>query len=164
MNDLNDLEKMLSDIFKKYPDIVEEESEKVLALIVTRLQGDVVQGTPVGVGGSAGLRGSIFGEVRRAGNRMYGIVGSPLEYAPIVEQGRKPGPVSVKGRQSIELWVRRVLGISSAESSSVAFLVARKVAMKGFDGAFMFQEAWDMNLSWIEQQLQSIPQRVFNRL
>jgi len=148
---------------KRYPGAASEETERVLDLIVTRMESETVELTPAGVGGAAGLRGSIHGEVVEMGGRLTGVWGTPLEYGEVVEMGRRPGK-AMPPVDPIELWVKRILGISEDRSRSVAFAVAMKIARKGFKGKKMFERAWKANERWAGNMLQSIGARVARRL
>lgn len=153
----------LRKLAKKYPGVVHEETVNVMDLVVRRLEKEVVEGTPRGVGGDAGLAGSIFGEVTGTGMPVKGIVGSPMEYAVVVEKGRRPGkrmpPVG-----PIALWAQRKLGVSAEEAQSVGFAIARTIAIKGFEGAYMFKNAWNENERWVQDMLYGIAGRVVKRL
>ena len=148
---------------KKYPDIVMDETEDVMSVIVARLEKEVAERTPAGVGGAAGLRGSIEGKVLTFGRTVYGSVDTPLEYGEVRELGRRPGK-GFPPPGPIELWVRSILGVDEKKVKSVAFLVARKIAVKGFEGAHMFERAWEENEGWIMDQLDNIYGKVVKRL
>ena len=45
----------IRELAKKYPEIVREETVKVMDIVVTRLETEVERRTPKGVGGAAGL-------------------------------------------------------------------------------------------------------------
>jgi len=115
----------------------------------------VAQHTPVNTGA---LKNSILasGGIRITADRtIEGIVGSPLIIAPIIELGRRPGPVSPQGVRGIALWVRRKLKPPRTERAAgratkkagkvvlteaeVTFLVVRKIITQGFAGAAMFE-------------------------
>ena len=145
-----------------YPGIFMEETERVLLLITARLEADVVQGTPRGVGGAAGLAGSIFGEVQHSGVSVRGIVGTPVAYGDVVELGRRPG--SFPPVAPIALWAERKLGVSATEAESAAFLIARKIFHRGTEGAYMFRNAWRARQQWVDQMLRSIPGRIMSRI
>ena len=152
----------IRELARDYPLFVREETEAVLGIITARLEAEVARRTPAGVGGQAGLRGSIHGEtVSLSGHSVAGVVGTPLEYGEVVETGRRPGKFPPLA--PIELWVRRKLGVPDAEARGVAFLVARKIARVGFDGAHMFEKAWEHLEQWSMQQLQTIAPRVIAR-
>jgi hypothetical protein len=98
---------------------------------VALLEKNVKQRAPVGVGGAAGLKGSIFGEVKYLTQRIEGIVGTPLAYAPAVEYGRGIGkrmpPVS-----ALIPWVEKFLTIKEGQTAEgVAWAVARYMAARG---------------------------------
>lgn len=101
----------------------------------------VVAGTPRGASqGAAGLRGSIFTELRGRPGMRSQVVASSVFYAPIVERGRRPGKMPPP--KALLLWVVRKLGIADKkEARSVAFLVARKIGRIGTTGAAMFFNA-----------------------
>jgi hypothetical protein len=115
----------------------------------------VVSRTPAGVSsGRGGLRGSVFHELRGVPAHRAAVVGTPLHYAAVVEQGRRPGrrpPVS-----ALLLWVRRRLGVSAERAPSVAFLIARKIGRVGSAGHFMFART--------RAQLEPIARQRFERL
>jgi hypothetical protein len=155
--------KEILDLAKKYPKIVRQEVLKTMEIVTARLEKEVVERTPMGVGGAAGLAGSVFGEVRSFGKKVTGIVGTPLEYGEVVEMGRRPGrampPVG-----PIALWAQRILGVPENESRSVGFAIARKIAVKGTKGARMFERAWQHMEGWAIAQFNEIPARVIKRL
>jgi len=81
----------IEELVKQYPVIVREEAVKCMQIITARLEKDVVENTPAGVGGAAGLRGSIAGRVDVVGDSVRGVVGTAMPYGEVVELGRKPG-------------------------------------------------------------------------
>lgn len=154
----------LRKLAKRYPEITLDETEKVLNKVVRRLEKEVVERTPGGVGGDAGLRGSIHGEIVSFGIPMKAQVGTPLEYGEVIEYGRRPGK-AMPPVEPIAKWARSILGITDAkEARSVGFAIARKIAVEGFEGAHMFEEAWKENEKWAEDQLRTIPKRVIRRI
>ena len=149
---------------KRYPEITLQETEKVLDKVVRRLEKEVAERTPAGVGGDAGLRGSIHGEVVSFGMPVKAVVGTPLKYGEVIEHGRRPGK-AMPPVEPIAKWARSILGITDAkEARSVGFAIARKIAVKGFEGAHMFEKAWKDNEKWAEAQLRKIQGRVIRRL
>lgn len=95
------------------------------------LEKNVKQRAPVGVGGAAGLKGSIFGEVTPAATRVEGIVGTPIGYAMPVEFGRRAGaampPVS-----ALIPWVEAKITLKQGEKAEgVAWAIARYMAQRG---------------------------------
>jgi len=153
----------LRELGKKYPGIVREETVAVMEMIVARLEKEVVERTPRGVGGEAGLAGSIAGEVKGRGSPVTGTVGTPLEYGEVVELGRRPGK-AMPPVGPIILWARRKLGVSEEDGEHVGFAIARKIAIEGFEGAKMFESALEDNRRWIQNMLYTIPDRVKKRI
>ena len=118
-------------------DIIQTDLLAAMHEALIYLEREVKERTPIGATGI--LRGSVFSEIRGQPVNLHGIVASPQQYAAPVEHGTQPhwppqGP--------IRLWVRRKLGIEGDNVNGVAFLVARKIASKGTDGAHMFEEAF----------------------
>ena len=154
----------LRELAHQFPDAVLAETEMVMDIIVRRLEKSVVEKTPRGVGGQAGLAGSIFGEAVVMGQRVTGTVGTPVLYGEVIELGRRPGQTPPPIAPLIP-WVRSKLGIDDAkEQRSVAFAIARKIGKSGFPGVHMFQRAWAENEQWVQGQLSTIPHRVVMRL
>lgn len=164
-HDIKDLEHLSI----KYPKESEEAIVDVLKIIVVRLEGEVKQRTPVGVGGAAGLRGSIFGETKRrpATKEVYGSISSPLEYAEVLEFGRKPNN-KMPPKDPIMLWLRRKLKMDWDEAEDVQFGVRINIARHGFltwpKGARMFEKAFNDNKSWIMKMLDGIPKRIARKV
>lgn len=155
--ELRGLEDTISDLrklWKDYPEAVERSAEDRMWIIVAELESRTVQLTPAGVGGAAGLRGSIFGEAVRKPGRVTGLWGSPLKYAEVVELGRRPG--SFPPPSALVLWVRRKLGVSHAQASGVAHAIAWKIYRKGTEPVKMFEKAWDASEIWVGQQIAQI--------
>ena len=149
-------------VARKYPEAMRLVAVEALRVIVMRLEGRVMENKPAGVGGDAGLRGSINGQVRVPfGDVLEGAVGSPLAYAAPVEYGTKPHfpPVA-----PLELWCRRVLGLDAQEARSVAFAIAIKISKKGTEGAHMFEKTMKELAPWIESELRDIPAKVGRRV
>jgi hypothetical protein len=157
--DLGELRKLV----QRWPDETREEMRVTMDRIVRRLEAEVVKRTPAGVGGQAGLRGSIAGEVATLGRTVTGTVGTPLEYGEVVELGRRPGK-AFPPVDPIALWARRKLGVSEKESRSVGFAIARKIAIHGFEGAHMFEEGWKHIEPWAQKELMGIGERVVRRV
>lgn len=154
----------LRDFAKQFPEVVKSETIRAMNLIVARLEKEVVERTPRGVGGGAGLAGSILGETVSMGTSITGIVGTPMSYGEVIELGRRPGkkqpPVS-----ALIPWVRSILGITSVkEQKSVAFLIARSIGIHGFKGVQMFGRAWASNQAWVQQQIYNILDRVTKKV
>lgn len=89
------------------------------------------QESPVGVDGV--LRASGYVQppepVGRGWRVTLGYGGAAKSYAIVVHEGRKPG--SQPPSKPLEPWVKKKLGVPAKEVASVAFLVARKIKMRG---------------------------------
>ena len=95
------------------------------------LEKEISQRAPVGVGGEAGLKGSIYGEVKEFGTFVLAQVATPLSYAEVVEYGRSANrampPVS-----ALIPWVEKKLTLKKGQTAEgVAWAVARYMAQRG---------------------------------
>jgi len=157
-----DLGQKLRDLATLYPDTVREESEAVLKLIGMRVEKEVVELTPRGVGAQGGLAGSIHHVVSMSAGSGKVEIGTPFAYGEVIELGRRPGTMPPSA--PIALWAMRKLGISAKDAPSVGFAIALKIKEKGFEGAHMFERTLDKLDPWIMAQLSTIPERVARKL
>ncbi|GJM12790.1 MAG: hypothetical protein DHS20C12_11930 [Pseudohongiella sp.] len=120
------------------------------------------EGTPVGVGGGAGLRGSIASSQPQVlAEGVIGLVGTSLAHALPVELGTKPHfpPIA-----PLELWVQKKLGIESDQAKSVAWAIAKTIAKKGTKGQRMFGKAFEQTQGQMEQILTEAVRRLADRM
>lgn len=116
--------------------------KRVMDEIVAIVTRDARLGAPVDTGM---LKNSITGysEAYGTGDKhIQGVVGSNLSYAPYMELGAKPHwpPLS-----ALQVWARRH-GIP-------AYVVAKKIAMKGIKPRYYLKKAHDKNESYIKQRI-----------
>ena len=142
---------------EKYQRLAVAVSERVMRIVVARQESDVKALTPAGVGGQAGLRGSINGQTATYGALVTGMVGTPQEYGAAVEYGTRPHFPPI---DPIELWVRRILGVPADKARNVAYAIAVNISRHGTKGAGMFQKAFANNETWINRMMDSIPVQV----
>jgi len=148
--------------FKKAPDIVFEELTRTTWEATLLLEREVKEETPRGVGAGGGLVGSIAGrEPVQLKDGVIGVVGTPMAYAEAVELGTKPHFPPI---EPINDWVQTKLGIGDNESRGVAFLIARKISVKGTAGAFMFTKAFKKNKAQIQDKYQDCLARIQMRI
>lgn len=111
-------------------------------------------------------RNSITSKVTKAGD---GVIEGQIysTAAPIVveviENGRKPGrfpPVDI-----IRAWVGRKFAIADLKiRNSVAYLVGRKIAMRGIIGKFVFKNTFTEMQPQIQQASENVAAKVAARL
>lgn len=119
----------------------------------------VVERAPAGVSSAGGgLRGSIFTEQRGTPDRRAQIIGSGLFYAPIVEEGRRPG--RRPPADALRLWVTRKLGIVGERVTQVSYLVARKIGRRGYPGFKMFARAAQQLEPIVAQKTEELGRRL----
>jgi hypothetical protein len=124
------------------------------------VRNSVVQFSTVGVTGQ--YRQGWGTKVERGFSAVKGIVSNPVEHAIYAERGRGPGKMPPLA--PIELWVRRVLGISPPESKQVAFLVARAIGRRGTKGAHAAEKGLEAVRGIVEADFRGVPARVSARI
>jgi len=147
------------------PDITHEEMSASVEEILLLLEREIKDDTPVGVGGSAGLRGSIthqmIGTALSGGVGVAGKVFTPMAHGLPVELGTRPHWPPI---EPIADWVHAKLGVPRAEAGSVAYLVARKISRKGTKGAHMFEKNFSEHAGQITSLLLAGLDRITTRL
>lgn len=152
----------LVDLWDKAPELVRQELTRAATEATLFLEREVIDATPVGVYGGAGLRGSISSQVQQLPKGVNGIVGSNSLYAIAVELGTKPHfpPIA-----PLVDWVKAKLDISDDKKAhQVAFLVARKISVKGTEGQHMFGDTFDLQRDNIAGMYEAAHIRVVERL
>lgn len=146
---------------KRNRDLAIKKIQGQMERAVNVVENNVLDLTPVNVGK---LKQSIG--VARVGQLTW-IIGTPLKYADPVEVGRGAGkmpPVGSNDFGSLELWVRRKLGVPADKSRGVAFAVAISIAKRGTKGAFMFEDGYKNSQPKITQLLGAIEVQVAKTL
>ena len=126
----------------RYPERYARELTAAMLEAGLLLEREVKELAPVGVGGAAGLRGSIAAmPPHMDGDTLTGGVGTSAPYAVPVELGTRPHFPPV---QPLADWVRAKLGESDPVAArSIAYCIARKIAAHGTEGQHIFQRALD---------------------
>lgn len=135
------------------PQIVQANLDQAITEATLFLDAKVKANTPQGVyGAQGGLLGSIQSEITGRGTPLVkGQIMTAHRYAEVIEKGRKPGKGVPKG--VLIPWIQKKLGVTDEkELASASFLISRKIKLKGFKGAHMFEKALTDN--W--PQVQSI--------
>ena len=123
--------------FRKAPDIVREELLAAVTEADQLLEREVKDLTPTASGVS---RASIFSREQVLGEAGIGVVGTSQPHVMYVELGTRPHMPPV---EALEDWVRVKLGISDEKKiHGIAYLVARKIAVRGTLGVGMFHRTW----------------------
>ncbi len=150
---------------RQAPDITRQEMTVSVQEILLLLEREIKDATPVGVGGAAGLRGSIthalMGTAFTGGLGVAGKVFTPAPHGLPVELGTKPHWPPI---EPLVDWVHHKLGVPVAEARGVAFLVARKISRKGTEGAHMFEKTFTAQASQIAALLSAAVDRIIARL
>lgn len=121
----------LQDSFAKAPEFTRQRLLGAMTGATLFIEGEVKDAWPTGVFNS---REQITSDAFSTPAGVLGVVGTPSPYAPVIEDGRKPGKgVSVLGQQGIALWAEKKLGVAPKEALGVAFLVSRKIKREGIE-------------------------------
>jgi hypothetical protein len=141
------------------PAIVREELEAAMIESDLLIEREVKERTPVGAsaGGAGGLKGSIFSQESVGADNVIGVVGTALNYATPVELGTRPHFPPV---DALIDWVMVKLQVTEQEARGVAFMIARKIAARGTEGAHMFEQGF----AAVEQQVYEIFGRARDRI
>jgi len=159
------------------PEVVREELNRFFAWALPHLTSEVQDRAPTADGH---LRRSIIGRSEVTTNGMLGVVGTALDYAPAVELGTKPHPVSETGILALAEWAMKKLPLGQAVSLktgrplknkgveemalSAAHAIAWKIRRHGSKGAFMFRDAFNANRLQVEQKFDQTVGRIVQRI
>jgi len=162
---------------ERAPEVVREELSRFFAWVLPHLASEVQDRTPTADGH---LRNSIIGRSEVTASGMLGVVGTALDYAPAVELGTKPHPVSESGILALAEWAMKKLPLGQAVSLktgrplknkgveqmalSAAHAIAWKIRHHGSQGAFMFRDAFVANRPQVEQRFERTVAAIVQRI
>ena len=141
------------------PQVVQANLDQAITEATLFLDAKVKANTPQGVyGAQGGLLGSIQHDIPGKGTPLVkGMIMTAHKYAEVIEKGRKPGKgiasADPGGKYVSPLlpWIRVKLGLSGKDAESAAYLIGRKIKLKGFKGAHMFEKALTDNWPQVEK-------------
>ena len=167
----------LTAAFDRAPGVVDEEMGVFFARILPHLEAEVIDRTPAAEGS---LRSSIVSRREISPGSILGVVGTALGYAPAVEHGTKPHPVSEEGILRLAEWAKRKLPLGQAVSVktgrplkvkgldelalSAAHAIAGKIRHHGTKGAGMFAAAFAANRDRILGEYETAWRRIIQRI
>lgn len=167
----------LTAAFARAPEMVTQEMRTFFARVLPHLEAEIIDRTPAAEGN---LRNSIVSRSEVSPSRILGVVGSPLGYAPAVEYGTKPHPVSKDGILALAQWAKRKLPLGQAVSIktgrplkvkgldelalSAAHAIAWKIKHHGTPGAGMFAGAFAANSGRVVSEYERAWHRILRRL
>ncbi len=143
------------------PEVMEAARDALLAGIISGLEmigergvGLVVEGTPVGATGN--LAHSVFPHLEQNADIFTEIIsnGPPADvYSSPVNDGSRP---HFPPYEALIPWVIKKFGATDEKTArSIAFLIARKISIRGTQGAFQYNRA--------HEQLMTEAQDIMNR-
>lgn len=148
----------LARAWSESPALVGADLERFMHAATLYLQGEIQERTPAAHGT---LRGSWTNDVERAGENVIGVVGTPLAYATPVDLGTRPHFPPVEALMD---WVKVKFGVPDSEARSIAFLIARKIAAKGTQGAGMLEAAIAAAEPQLDRQFSDLLDHITSRL
>lgn len=152
----------LAEAWRQAPEIVTAELLAAIWESELLIERETKERTPVGVGAGGGLRGSIAArEPKVLADAVIGEVGTALAHAIPVEIGTRPHFPPI---QPLADWAVVKLGVPRDEARDVGFLIARKIAREGTEGAFMFTRAFQAVRAQIDDAYVRARQRIADRL
>lgn len=159
------------------PEVVDAELRGFFAWALPHLTAEVQDRTPTDLNN---LRASVIGQTLATPSGLLGVVGTPLAYAPPVEFGSKPHPVSEAGIQALARWAERKLPLGQTVSIktgrplkvkgigeaalAAAYAIAWKIRHHGSQGAFMFRDAWSANEARVIEGFRATVARIAARI
>jgi len=147
---------------KEAPGIIDAEIRRALEEIGSAFERIGAEEAPEGaLGGSGGLRGSVFHELRGTPIRTL-IAGWGAPYADVVSRGRRPGKWPPRG--PIELWVRKVLNVPEKRIASATFLVQRKIGTRGTRGSAFVERTLSRLEPLAQRALDAAAERAAERM
>lgn len=167
----------LTAAFDRAPQVVAEEMGGFFARVLPHIEAEVIDRTPAAEGH---LRNSIVSRYEISPSGILGVVGTALGYAPAVEDGTKPHPVSDAGILRLAEWAKRKLPLGQAVSIktgrplkvkgldelalSAAHAIAWKIRRRGTAGAFMFKRAFEANRGQVLREYEVSWRRILDRI
>lgn len=130
----------------KAPEVIQKKLDQAITSATLLLHREVIARTPQGVfGAQGGLIGSIQNEVIGTGTpQIKGKVFTAQKYAEVIEKGRRPGK-GLPPRGSLVFWIAKKFGIGAWQAAKLEFVIRRSIGQKGFEGAHMFEKAFNEN-------------------
>ena len=154
----------LARAWRAAPELVVDEMTGAVWEASLLVEREVSERTPIGVGGGGGLAGSIAARKPELfGEEVTGTIGTSLRHAIPVELGRRPGQRQPP-LEPLADWAVAKLGVSHDEARGVAFVIARKIARHGTEGAHMFRDGAAATSAAVERILVAGAARVAARL
>lgn len=93
-----------------------------------------------------------------------GRVFSSLPYAVVVNDGRRPGPISRAGIDAIGLWAQRKLGLSEAEADRAKWAIATEIRLRGTAGTDYFTRGVEAASPHIQQVFAGVSAQIVDVL
>ncbi|MBI5075631.1 MAG: hypothetical protein HZB62_10775 [Nitrospirae bacterium] len=137
------------------PAVINKSMTALMYKVVAFLERAVKARTPRGVfGAQGGLLGSIQGEVQGKGTpTIKGTVFHGSKHGDVVEKGRTAGK-AMPPAGTLVRWLEVKLGLSEKQAQRIEYVVRRKIAKKGFAGAYMFERAWTEHWPYIQRMFE----------
>lgn len=150
--------------WKNAEEIVRQELSAAMVESTLKLLRDVSELEEYTPSAFGTLRKSMFASQEVLSDRVLGVTGTSLNYAPAVELGTKPHPVSAAGIHALTDWVRLRLGYTEEEAEKMAHGIAWKIRHHGTKPVGMFSRAFAANEGKIASIFGAARDRIATRL
>lgn len=167
----------LARAFQQSPQTVSDELSAATVEALALIEREVKELTPIGAsGGGGGLRDSISKRpVEKLSGRVIGVVGTNVTYAEAVELGTAPHQIPIKEIEGpLTNWVRYKLDVPWEQAPSVAYAVAKNIAMVGTStqaqrtigtkGWRMFKRGFESTRSEVVRILNKASARILDKI
>lgn len=143
------------------PDVYARHAMAAMLEASLLLEREVKDRAPTGVGGAAGLRGSIAAMTPfMDGDTLSGGVSTSSPYVEPVELGSKPHFPPIRPLMD---WVKAKLNEKDPkEAYGIALCIARKISWHGTEGKFFFKAALENSQSKVEAIFDSAIEKTLN--
>lgn len=150
-------------LLEQEPFISHRELLEAMNRSVKTVEANVRPLTPVDRGR---LRASIGSEIREEGLlSVVGRIGPSLKdelYPQVMEFGREPG--KFPPMEPIQAWVKRVIRPPEDQLRSIAFLIARKIAVKGIKPREYLKKGWEKSQEAVKRNFVQAVERIAEAL
>ncbi len=165
-------------LFARFPRVVNEEMLRAMVDVTALMEREVTDATPTASGHTRQsisswvepIEGGQLGVEQIAGG-LLGVVASAQPHVKYVELGTRPhtfganSPAPGKGalRPALELWAMEKFAISEKEAKRVAYLVARKIRLRGTKANYMFKESAQRLQPYMDKAFAKARDRIVER-
>lgn len=132
-------------VLRKFPEATRKRVTELVEGSAIDVQRELIAAAPVGVGGGAGLRGSVRYKLKVSGQGIQAEIMPAVSYALDVEEGTPPHWTSVAEGSSLRAWAN-LKGVSP-------YALQRSIAKKGTKAHPYVKPTYDLMQPVVSKQL-----------